>query len=61
MVFYCALGRLAGIPMPVSESLIQLTSSLYERDFFREGHNLETLGLSGMPLRQIVAVTQTGF
>ena len=61
LVFYCALGRLAGIPMPVSESLIQLTSSLYERDFFREGHNLEALGLSGMTPEQIVAVTQTGF
>jgi opine dehydrogenase len=61
LVFYCALGRLAGIPMPVSESLIQLTSSLYERDFFEEGHNLETLGLSGMTPRQILAVTRTGF
>ena len=61
LVFYFALGRAAGIEMPVTESLIRLTSSLYERDFFGEGHNLETLGLAGMSPRQIVAVTQTGF
>jgi opine dehydrogenase len=61
LVFYCALGRAADIEMPVSESLIRLTSSLYERDFFREGHNLEVLGLAGMTPQQIIAVTQSGF
>jgi opine dehydrogenase len=61
LVLYCALGRLAGIPMPVSESLIQLTSALYETDFFEEGHNLEALGLDGMTPEQILAVTRTGF
>jgi opine dehydrogenase len=61
LVFYYALGRAAGIDMPVSESLIRLTSSLYERDFFREGHNLDTLGLAGMSAEQIVSVTRTGF
>jgi len=61
LVFYVALGRAAGIEMPVSESLIRLTSALYQRDFFAEGHNLETLGLAGMTPQQIVAVTRTGF
>lgn len=61
LVLYCALGRLARVSMPVSESLIQLTSALYERDFFKEGHNLEALGLSGMTPEQVLVVTQTGF
>jgi len=61
LVFYYALGRAAGIDMPVSESLIRLTSSLYERDFFREGHNLNALGLAGMSAEQIASVTRTGF
>ena len=61
LVFYCSLGRAAGIDMPVSESLVRLTSSLYGRDFYGEGHNLETLGLSGLNPQQILAVTQTGF
>jgi opine dehydrogenase len=61
LVFYCALGRAAKIDMPVSESLIRLTSSLYERDFFQEGHNLKALGLDNMDAQQIVDVTRTGF
>ena len=61
LVFYYALGRAAGIEMPVTESLIRLTSALYERDFLEEGHNLQALGLDGMTPQQIVAVTQSGF
>jgi len=61
LVFYHALGRAAGIDMPVTENLIGLTSSLYERDFIREGHNLNVLGLGGMTREQIIATTQTGF
>lgn len=61
LVFYHSLGRVAGIDMPVTESLIRITSALYRRDFFKEGHTVEALGLAGLDARGIVEVTRTGF
>lgn len=61
LVFFHSLGRAAGIDMPVTESLIRITSALYHRDFVKEGHTLEALGLAGLDSRQIVEMTRTGF
>lgn len=61
LVFYHSLGRVAGIEMPITESLIRITSALYRRDFFREGHTVEALGLAGLDARGIVEITRTGF
>jgi opine dehydrogenase len=61
LVFYHSLGRVAGIEMPITESLIRITSALYRRDFFREGHTVEALGLAGLDTRGIVEATRTGF
>ena len=61
LVFYHSLGRAAGIDMPVTESLIRITSALYRRDFVKEGHTLEVLGLAGLDRRRIIEMTGTGF
>ena len=61
LVFYHSLGKVAGIEMPITESLIRITSALYQRDFFREGHTVEALGLAGLDARGIVEATRTGF
>ena len=61
LVFYHSLGKVAGIEMPITESLIRITSALYRRDFFREGHTVEALGLAGLDTRGIVEATRTGF
>lgn len=61
LVFYHSLGRVAGIEMPVTHDLIRLTSALYDRDFFAEGHTVEALGLGGMAPDEILRVTTTGF
>lgn len=49
------LGRVAGVPMPVSESVARLAGALTRRDFFKEGRNLRVLGLEGKSVAEIVA------
>lgn len=61
LVFFYSLGRAAGIEMPVTESLITITSALYQRDFMKEGHTIEKLGLAGLDTRGIVEMTRIGF
>jgi opine dehydrogenase len=61
LVFYRSLGRVAGIDMPITDSLIALASALYECDFTQNGHTLEKLGLHGLSSRGILEVTVTGF
>jgi opine dehydrogenase len=61
LVFFLGLGRVAGIKMPVTESLITITSALYERDFMHEGHTMAALGLEGRSVDEIVQVATEGF
>ena len=61
LVFYRSLGRVAGIDMPMTDSLITLTSALYDCDFERNGHTVERLGLQNLSSRDILGVTTTGF
>lgn len=61
LVFFSSLARVAGIRVPLTDSLIQITSALYRRDFTAQGHTLEALGLGGLDTRQIVEMTRTGF
>lgn len=61
LVFFDALAQAAGIEMPITRNLIELTSALYERDFVAEGHTLERLGLSGLSASEIIDKTMNGF
>ncbi len=61
LVFFWSLGQAAGIEMPYTHSMIQLTSGIWERDFVKEGRTLERLGLSGMPPAQFKAIITNGF
>lgn len=49
-----ALGRLAGVPTPVSSALIALASELHDRDYRATGRNLTVLGWEGMTAEEIL-------
>lgn len=61
LVFFRALGEVAGLDMPITDSLIRITNALYARDFVAEGHTMARLGLAGKSPAEIVAMTETGF
>lgn len=61
LVFYRALGRVAGVGMPITDSLIAITSALYETDFTAQGHTMEALGLEGRGVEGILQVATEGF
>jgi opine dehydrogenase len=53
LVAMAALGSAAGVPTPVIDGLVALTSALLRRDFRAEGRNLERLGLAGKTVPEI--------
>jgi len=61
LVFYRSLGQVAGVDMPITDSLIRLACALYARDFTSEGHTVEKLGLGAMSSREILAISTAGF
>ena len=54
------LGQAAGVPTPNIDAVIQLTSSIYGRDFRAEGRNAKNLGLEGMTKDQVAHYFETG-
>jgi opine dehydrogenase len=51
-----SLGRLLGIPTPVTDSLINLASSIQGVDYWQEGRTLDKLGLAGLTVDEIKAL-----
>ena len=49
-----ALGRLAGVPTPVTSLLISLASELKEKDYRQAGRHLGALGWEGLSADQIL-------
>ena len=53
-----ALGDLTDVPMPISQAIVRVASTLLGRDFWVEGRNLERLGLAGMRIRDVQALVE---
>lgn len=49
------LGKAAGVPTPLFDSLITMCSVLLNRDFRSEGRTLERLGLANLTKEEIIA------
>jgi len=54
------LGRIAGVPTPNMDAVIQLTSTIYQRDFRTEGRSAANMGIAGMTLEQVAHYFETG-
>ena len=50
-----ALGKAAGLPMPIYSGIIQVISALLRTDFEAKGRNLTNLGLAGLSTEQIIS------
>lgn len=61
LVFFEALGKAAGVSMPLTAQLISFVSALLNRDFRAQGSSLSDLGLAGMTPAQISKVAANGF
>lgn len=61
LVFFHSLAHAAGIAAPTTESLIQLTSAMWKRNFFEEGRTTQQLGLSGLSPKDFMHVIKEGF
>ncbi|MCM1141008.1 MAG: NAD/NADP octopine/nopaline dehydrogenase family protein [Muribaculum sp.] len=48
------LGKTAGVPTPIFDSLISICSVLHNRDFRKEGRTLKRLGLDGLSVEEII-------
>ena len=48
------LGRLSGVPVPLTDSLVCAAEALMGRDYRAEGVNLEKMGLTDMTVRQVL-------
>jgi opine dehydrogenase len=61
LVTFSSLGRLVGVPTPVSDAVITLAEGLLDRDFRAIGRTVESMGLSPKwSLAQLKRYLETG-
>ncbi|UCH05074.1 MAG: NAD/NADP octopine/nopaline dehydrogenase family protein [Candidatus Thorarchaeota archaeon] len=60
LVPIACLGRLAEIPTPAIDSVVNIACQLYEYAFWEVGRNLESLALDGMSPREVKEYVRTG-
>ena len=51
-----SLGALTGVAAPACRAMVDVACALFSRDFWREGRNVENLGLAGMSVGEIIAL-----
>ena len=61
MVFFRALGQAAGVPMPMSDHLIDFCSDVFGCDFRTGAPGLSDLGLSSPSPAEIIRAAREGF
>jgi opine dehydrogenase len=55
-----SFGGLAGVPTPACRAVTDISCGLLDRNFWLEGRNARSLGLSGMSVEQIQEFVSTG-
>ena len=54
------LGRLAGVPTPVTDAHVCMAEALMGRDYRKEGVNLEKMGLEGLSVEEALTYLHSG-
>ena len=54
------LGRLAGVPTPITDAHVTLSEAMMGRDYHDEGVNLEKMGLEGKTIEQVLDYVTRG-
>lgn len=54
------LAKIAGVPTPNIDAVIQLTGTIYQKDFRAEGRCIKNLGIEGMSVAQVAHYFETG-
>lgn len=49
-----SIGKMLGIPTPTIDSIIQLASVAQNKDYWKSGRTVETLGLAGKTVKEII-------
>ena len=60
LVPIASLGDCFNVPVPTIKTIIHLASVLNDRDYMAEGRTIESLGLSGLNVRQIRMLVEEG-
>jgi opine dehydrogenase len=55
-----SLGNMIGVPTPIMDAVIDLSSVLMKRDFRKLGRNVETLGIKNKSVEEIKDLLQEG-
>jgi opine dehydrogenase len=53
LVPIASLGKLCGVPTPIIDSIIMLSSILHNTDYWECGRTADRMGLTGMSIREI--------
>lgn len=61
LVFFSTLGRVAGVPMPVTDACITMTSAIFSRDFRTQNRILDAIRLDSMSVDEIRSLAERGY
>jgi opine dehydrogenase len=59
LVGWSSLAKVAGVPTPHIDAVINIAGGLTKRNFFEEGRSLRNLGLEGKSVAQILEVVKS--
>ncbi|MFX1555163.1 MAG: NAD/NADP octopine/nopaline dehydrogenase family protein [Promethearchaeota archaeon] len=54
------LARVAGVPTPTIDTMINLACLVHQENYWQEGRTLQRLGLEGLSIPQIITFVETG-
>jgi opine dehydrogenase len=60
LVLWASLGDLLGVPTPTVKAIIQIASTIHNRNFWDQGRTMDRLGLSEMNREQLKEYLKTG-